>query len=358
MNAMDTSNKKIWQQAGGDTDRDYSDLCFKWDVILNGPGHRGPWPTCESALREDKRSPRKLTDLKRFAVDMADGDLVILRLGTSKVLGVGQVVGPYQWCDEFGDIDGWDLQHVRRVRWLWSAPSSPKVFDTYALKQGDTTQQLSDESPVRKWIGALNIPRKALARVLTELPETNQAEIEVTEISEFLFDNGVASVAITNLVNEIGELTRIAKWYQRSGMLPSEHETVAYLVVPLLRALGWTPQRMAVEWNNVDVALFERLPRSDETLRVVVEAKKMGRSYLTAKPQAMSYAAGKGECHRLIVTDGLRYGVYVCSADGTFRPYAYLNLTRFRRAYPAIECKGAEEALLAMAPEWKPIEET
>lgn len=192
--------------------------------------------------------------------------------------------------------------------------------------------------------------------LLAELPKTKQIETSVTEISEFLFDHGVASVAITNLVNEIGELIRIAKWYQRSAM-PSEHETVAYLVVPLLRALGWTPQRLAVEWNNVDVALFERLPRGDETLRVVVEAKKMDNSCLTAKPQAMSYAEGKGECHRLIVTDGLRYGVYVCAADGTFHLYAYLNLTRLRRTYPVIECRGAEEALLAMAPEWKPAEE-
>ena len=121
------------------------------DVILNGPGHCGAWPECESALREEKVSPRKLTDLKRFAVDMADGDLVILRVGTSKVSGVGQVVETYQCCEEFGDIDGWRLQHVRRVRCLWTFP---KVFDTYALKQGDTTQQLADESPVKEWIGS------------------------------------------------------------------------------------------------------------------------------------------------------------------------------------------------------------
>jgi hypothetical protein len=68
---------------------------------------------------------------------------------------------------------------------------------------------------------------------------------------------------------------------------------------------------MAVEWNSVDVALFERLPRSDATLQVVVEAKKMENSCLTAKTQAASYAECRGGCRRLIVTDGLRYGVYV-----------------------------------------------
>jgi len=41
---MDIEGKKIWQQAAGDMDRDYVDLCLKWDVILNGPGHRGSRP--------------------------------------------------------------------------------------------------------------------------------------------------------------------------------------------------------------------------------------------------------------------------------------------------------------------------
>jgi hypothetical protein len=140
---------------------------------------------------------------------------------------------------------------------------------------------------------------------------------------------------------------------QNRAAVQSEHETIAYLVVPILRALGWTPQRMAVEWNKVDVALFEQLPRSDNSLRIVVEAKKMNNSCLTAKSQAMYYAQGKGECNRLIVTDGLRYGVYVRNKGEMFSLYAYMNLTRFRDHYPIYGSKGAEDALLAMAPEWK-----
>lgn len=346
---MDITQKTIWQQAAGDTDRNYSNICRGWDVILNGPGSGGPWPGVSNGL-----SSRKITDLRRFAVDMKDGDLVVLRLGTANVIGVGQIAGDYEWHDEFGDIDGWELQHVRRVRWLWMNLSNPKIFDTYALKQGDTTQKLSEGS-VTDWLKTLPVSNSNLSRHLVELPVQKRNDITVTEISEFLFDHGVASVAITNLLSEIGELTRIAKWYQRSSSRPSEHETVAYLIVPLLRALGWTPQRMAVEWNYVDVALFEQLPRSNETLRIVVEAKKMDNSCLTAISQAESYADGKASCHRLIVTDGLRYGIYTRSKmTERFKLYAYLNLTRLRSDYPIYECKGAEEALLAMTPEWKP----
>jgi hypothetical protein len=352
---LDIAGKTIWQQAAGDTDRNYSDLCLRWDVILNGPGSAGAWPDCEKILRNDGWSSRKTTDLRRFADEMKDGDLVVLRIGTATVLGVGQLVGTYEWRDEFGDIDGWDLQHVRRVRWLWMGQNNPKMFDTYSLKQGDTTQKLND-GQVMDWLSNLPVDRDALSRPLVELPAYEKTnDIDVTKISEFLFDHGVASSSITSLLNEIGELTRIAKWYQRAGK-PSEHETVAYLVVPLLRALGWTPQRMAVEWNHVDVALFEQLPRSDETLRVVVEAKKMDNSCLSAMSQAMSYSDGKVACHRLIVTDGLRYGVYTRTKAEPFHLYAYLNLTRLKHDYPIYECNGAEEALLAMAPEWKPSE--
>lgn len=349
---MNIINRTIWQQAAGDTDRNYVDLCLRWGVILNGPGYAGAWPDCENKLRSDEISSRKITDLRRFSEEMQDGDLVVLRIGTSSVLAVGQVVGRYEWRNIFGDVDGWDLQHVRRVRWLWSDLGQAKVFDTYALKQGDTTQRLS-EGVVTEWLKTLAIPDDAYGKALPELPsEAEGGSITLEEISDFLFDQGVASTSITKLLDEVGELTRIAKWYRRSDP-PSEHETVAYLVVPLLRALGWTPQRMAVEWNHVDVALFDRLPRGDDTLQVVVEAKKMGNSCLSAKSQAMSYANGKSGCHRLIVTDGMRYGVYTRGEGEQFHLYAYLNLARLLRHYPILECQGSEEALLSMAPEWK-----
>jgi hypothetical protein len=214
---------------------------------------------------------------------------------------------------------------------------------------------------VSEWLSQLVIPDKILSAPLPELPvSTKTNDIPVEAISEFLFDRGVASSSITHLLQEIGELTRIAKWYQRSISregLPSEHETVAYLVVPLLRALGWTPQRMAVEWNRVDVALFEQLPRSNDTLQVVVEVKKMDNSCLSAMSQAGSYAEGKSACKRLIVTDGLRYGIYVRNGIEPFSLYAYMNLARLRKSYPIYGCREANDALLALAPEWKANED-
>ena len=110
-----------------------------------------PGPACIQSLANDHWSSKKLTDLKRFAEEInKDGDFVVLRMGTSTVLGFGQIVGNYEWRDDFGDVDGWDLQHIRRVRWLWRDENSPQQFDTYALKQGDTTQKLNS-GPVMDW---------------------------------------------------------------------------------------------------------------------------------------------------------------------------------------------------------------
>ena len=278
---------------------------------------------------------------------MKKGDLVVLRLGTTDILGVGVIVGEYQWLEEFSDIDGWDLHHVRRVRWFWTGLESPKVFDTYTLKFGDTTQRL-DSLEVKKWIESLSKDKADGA--LAVLPKSDKQNVEFEEISEYLFDQGVSSNSIEMLIREIGELIRIAKWYSKYES-PSEFETVAYLVVPLLRALGWTPQKMAVEWCNVDVALFSQLPRTDNNLSIVVEAKKKGDSCLTAKLQAESYAKGKVNCERLIVSDGLRYGVYL-KEDEEFTLYAYFNLTALKNDYPVYDCHGVKQALQAMTPEW------
>ena len=347
---MNINNKVIWQQAAGDTDRDYSDLCLKWDVILNGPGYAGKWPECKLPLKKNHWSARKISDLRRFCEDVKEGDLIVLRLGTTDILGVGEVVGQYQWLEEFGDVDGWDLQHVRRVRWFWKGLNKPKKFPAYSLKLGDTTQKL-DSKDVSEWIKSLDIPKETFGRNIVELPSCkHKSPITYEEISEYLFDQGVASNSIEHLLREIDELIRIAKWYKKFQN-PSERETIAYLVVPLLRALGWTPQKMAIEWSNVDLALFDRLPRSDGSLSVVVEAKKKDKSCLTAQSQAQSYAQGKQGCRRLVVTDGLRYGIYIRN-EGVFSLYAYMNLTNLKDEYPIYGCYGVKEALRAMTPEW------
>jgi len=354
---MDITGSKIWQIAAGDTNRNYADLCLDWDVVLNGPGMEGPWPDCQDALLNKlKLTSKKISDIQRFAEDVKDGDLVVLRMGTTDVFGIGFIVGDYLYNEEFGDIDGWNLEHLRRVRWVWDYrkhQGTPQHFKTYSLKWGDTVQRLNAPA-VENWIKSISISSAALNRPMVELPQSSR-DISIKKISEYLFDKGISSAAISNVAEQLDELVRIATWYERTNTYPSEIETIAYLVIPLLRALGWIPQKMGVEWNNVDIALFKALPRVDKNLSVVLEAKRKSFSCLTAQLLAQSYAtqSNRGTCKRLIVTDGIRYGVY-CRNGGKFQdhPEAYLNITRLREDYPLLKCKGAKDAFLYLSADW------
>ena len=324
-----------------------------------GPGESGWWPDCKDPLRKSGWKDRKIELIRKFHEDIQNGDLIVLRLGTKEVHGVGAVESDPKWHDDFGDIDGWDLQFVRRVRWLWmSANDEPKIFNAHALKLGGTVQKLRREGAVYEWL--LDTPAQNLdLPVLPDsfcAPKERVPRIELPKVSEYLFDQGIAAGAINNLAENMRGLQQIASWYLRSGEAPSETETLAYLTVPLLRTLGWTPQRMAVEWNRIDIALFDGLPRNDATLAVVVEVKKFGSSCLSAATQAADYARqpDRDKCGRLIVTDGIRYGVYLKDSDGTFpdTPNAYMNLNRMVGDYPALGCGGTPDVLKLLAADW------
>jgi len=353
---MDTEGNRLWQQAAGDTNRNYVELCTKFDVILNGPGRHGAWPGCREALRDRaKIGGKKLADLERFCRQMKNGDLVVLRLGTSEVHAVGQVVGDYLHHPGFGDVDGWDLEHVRRVRWLWKANGRPQRFKAYSLKLGDTTQRLGDGA-VRAWLELLPVSADAKNRPLAELPAETPAAISVEDLAEFLSKHGMARRSTAQIHEQLRALDTLARWYQDQEEDPTEPEAIAHLALPLLQLLGWTAPQLAVEWQNIDIALFEKPPRRDPNLTVLLEAKRKDRSVLTAFNQARGYAKSRPSCRRLILTDGIRYWVYVKRGE-SWVPHAHLHLRRIRSHYPIYDCAGAKEALLAMEPGWKPESE-
>ncbi len=108
--------------------------------------------------------------------------------------------------------------------------------------------------------------------------------------------------------------------------------------------------------KRVDLALFSKLPRMGPNLAVAVEVKKRNLSCLSARSQAEAYAErpGREACNRLIVTDGIRYGIYVRGSDraSPSLPTGYLDLKRFMAQYPILQCAGSAEALRLMAPDW------
>ena len=63
-------------------------------MILNGPASLGRWPDYKN---DQYMKPKKRTDLYRFCKEMEASDLVVLRVGTSKVHAVGEIVGSYKF---------------------------------------------------------------------------------------------------------------------------------------------------------------------------------------------------------------------------------------------------------------------
>ena len=99
--------------------------------------------------------------------------------------------------------------------------------------------------------------------------------------------------------------------------------------MPFLRALGWPPERIAVKWRYIDVAVFRALPRTPENCHLVIEAKRLGAGVEGALEQAKGYVEALGIPRDVIVTDGIRYRMY--AGDRGFEPVAYANLARLKK---------------------------
>jgi hypothetical protein len=116
---------------------------------------------------------------------------------------------------------------------------------------------------------------------------------------------------------------------QPFGERVSDDEMIAHLIVPLFRALGWLPEQVAVEWRDVDVAIFPQLPRKPENCWLIVKAKYPGVGAEGALGQAKRYAE-KHNIHRdILVSDGFRYRLYAVEQD--YQPVAYANFNRLKR---------------------------
>ena len=116
-------DRRVWQVGTGGDARPYAEWMLENDVVAIGSGWAGPWPSEEYGPAHE---------LRRFAEYAQAGDLVIAKHGKRLAMGIG-VLGPYEFDEDQDDIEGWDLCHIRRVRWL---SKSEHRFKRLALSQG------------------------------------------------------------------------------------------------------------------------------------------------------------------------------------------------------------------------------
>lgn len=340
---MDIQDRILWQVGAGDTERHYGDICLAHDVMIMGPGNPGPFD-----VETYDGLGIKTSSLQRFCERSNAGDLVLLRIGTGEVLALGEIVDDVATHQAaFADVDGWDLQHTRRVRWF---PSTSMSFPSKTLGGQVATFAAVNVESVREWVKTLVTEERELERELKPLPLRGK-KVSDQRLGYELFSHGLENNRITDLLETLSSIRRVAEWYwEKDEHHPSESETVGHLVVPLLKSLGWSQQLMAVEWNRLDIALFGSLPRGDENLECVVEAKLLNRSVFRAFDQAQRYARtpGRDNCTRLIVTDGIRYATYE-RKDDEFLISSYMNLLDMRAEYPIYKCSGCVETIQRMA---------
>lgn len=299
-----------WQVSAGPTSRSYADVFLKHGVALIGPGDAGPW----TPQRGDETFEGSF--VRRFATEIAAGDMVLLRTGLARVAAVGVVAGDYEHLNAFDDVNGWDLQHARRVRWTKLA--TEHEFGTAVFGANPPRcARVWNEDVVDFATRFLNSPPIEWQRA--PLPALPAEESPLAIVPE----------AVSGLIAQAADLLPLAYDSARFGEFPSEDEVIVHLVVPLLRALGWPPERIAIQWRRVDVAVFGALPRSPESCRFVIEAKRLGAGVEGALEQAQGYATALGAACDVIVTDGIRYRLY----DGNcgFAPRAYANLANLKQ---------------------------
>ncbi len=286
-----------------------AEFFIRHGVALLWPGDPGRWSP-------DRYSEYGVNDwTKWFAETMADRDAILLRTGPARIRAVGLVAGEYSYEDRFDDVHGFDLQHCRRVRWC-------RLPQDYEFGESVFTQ------------GRLSCVRKASVRqyVTTFLasPPTHWQEAPLPELpaEEPALDRVPA--ALEGIVAQAQDLAGLFWGWQNFGDHPAEDELVAHFVVPFLRALGWPPERIAVKWRYIDVAVFVALPRTPENCRFVIEAKRLGAGVEGALEQAKRYVESLGVPRDVIVTDGIRYRMY--ASERAFEPVAYANLIRLKQS--------------------------
>ncbi len=305
--------RNVWQVSGGPGNRPYAGVFLKHGVALIGPGDAGPW----RADRDDEEFSGGY--VRRFSTEIQLGDVFLLRSGISSIRSVGLVASEYLYLPQFDDVNGWDLQHARRVRWT----ELPNEYDFGARIFGANPPRISKVS---------NEEIVDYAERFVDSPPTHwqTAPLPVLPEEEPPLEN--IPFFLQEIVAQVQDLVSLYWDREAFGEHPTEDELVAHYVVPFLRALGWPVEQVAVKWHYIDVSVFVKLPRTPENCHFILEAKRLGAGVEGALEQAKGYIESLGVARDIVVTDGIRYRMY--EASNNYAPIAYANLARLKRTAP------------------------
>lgn len=334
----------IWQIAAGDGNREYSDVFLRFGVILVGPGSHGDYFENRD-IYDDKSHCDYRQFYRWFMEDMQTGDLVILKRAYGKqwkIMAVGKVRSDYFHTEVFEEVDGWALQHCRKVK--WKRPADSTIIS--GLRQG-TLFQVKKQTPRDE---AQNIWENGVAIQSERIPELVE-DLEDEQLIDLLMVNGLSGNDADIITKTIWRIRRLGKWYVSQNREFGEHEIRTFLIVPLLIALGFPEQRIRIEWKKIDISIFESpFPSEQENPVIILETKRLHDGLRYASDQAKDYLQNYPTCCFFIVSNGIRYKLFE-RIEGKWQFRAYANLLSLKSKHPYFrEVKGAAELFLKILP--------
>jgi hypothetical protein len=349
----------VWQIACGEPGRYYDDLFLDHDVMFLGPGRPGEYDHAEygkwvEAGRITSASARRV---RRFQQAVQPGDVVLLRKGY-RVIAVGLAAGhTYHWNETLDDVYGWDLQHCRSVSWQRDLDGELSAIqaetDLFALRKQIPTFTRVEDSAVLDPIKHLF---QRCERRPPKAPPEASSLLSLAQLGQRLFAKGLPNSAVDQVLRALERQRRLVTWYdaeKRDSGRPTEHEVVAHMVLPLLLALGWSEQLLAVEWRHIDLAAFQSTPTTVESCVLVCEVKKRGSGMQEVWRQAHGYVdeLRLASCRSILVTEGARFYIY-SKSDGVWSetPTGYFNVEKLREKYLAPKGTSAVDTIVGLTP--------
>lgn len=324
-----TLNNNLWQVGTGDSTRDYFEIFLRYGVAIVGPGN--PGRDGEEQTSQFYRDHPHITNWGAELRRIQEGDWVIARSGKTRIMAVGQVTGGYDHSPVFEDVEGWDLQHLVRVKW-YQPITEDKILHLQDSTMRWVTTSVCNNQEVRELIAAADFEEAPPSLTgAWKMPE----KLKLDNITDALIDAGTRIQDAENVTHTIRRIIRLTEWYNQNDYYALEHELRAFLILPFMISLGWSEQKIKLEYDKIDVALFSKPyvspdGKNNQSPLIILEAKNFDNGLAFTDYQIKRYSDRYPQCGRFIITNGYRY---LEMENGKPEEKGYFNLLRLRKSY-------------------------
>jgi hypothetical protein len=365
----------IWNAAAGDGKTTYMKFWADFGVFTAGPGE--PWPELHK-IDVDKDYKNSVFKRHSFLKPMIDGvkkgDKVLLRNG-STIYAIGEVTS--ERCDlepRFVNVCGWDQQLFWEVRWK-HLPINPKPDpkDKHRKRQWTTKELgLSNRRTLHK-VGKKGVDRIKEVGLWENGEYRDEVEKQWTRTLRQDWEDTRYDKASFERDCEKGDWKKIedvqqrCEWYKSHKGPFSEHDVRTFLTIPFLEALGWTHEKMRIEFEKKDIVLFKKpFTGNDdgENIHAIIETKSFNQGVRVGRDQLKGYVAETGKDKGIIgfTTNGIAWELFETFDDKTnpddpldlekeLKPDASSRIDMLYVEHPIYKADhGAERLLKALKP--------